>query len=64
MRKEYDLSKMESRPNPYVGRLRQQVTLRLRSDTVEYFKQLAEEVGLRYETLIELYLAECGERRP
>ena len=63
MKKEYDLAKMKSRPNPYVGRLRQQVTLRLRRDTVEYFKELAQEVGSSYETLIDLYLTECAKNR-
>jgi len=66
MKKEYDLAKMKSRPNPYLARLRQEVTLRLRRDTVEYFKQLAQETGLSYETVIDLYLTDCAEnhRRP
>ena len=66
MKKEYDLAKMKSRPNPYVGRLRQQVTLRLRRDTIEYFKELAQEAGSSYESLIDRYLTECAEnhRRP
>lgn len=66
MKKEYDLSKMKSRPNPYADRLRQQVTLRLRCETVEYFRELAEETGLDYRTLIDLCLADCAEshRRP
>jgi len=66
MKKEYDLSKMKARPNPYVGRLRQQVTLRLRRETIAYFKELARETGVDYETLIDLYLADCAEneRRP
>jgi len=42
MDKQYDLGKMKSRPNPYAGRLRQQVTLRLRRDTVEYLNRLAD----------------------
>ncbi len=66
MKKEYDLSKMKSRPNPYIGRLKQQVTMRLRRETVVYFKQLARETGMKYQNLIDLYLADCveSERRP
>ena len=66
MKEQYDLSKMKSRPNPYAERLRQQVTLRLRRDTVAYFKVLAQETGVDYQTLIDLYLADCAEahRRP
>jgi uncharacterized protein (DUF4415 family) len=66
MRKEYDLSKMKWRRNPYIGRLKQQVTIRLRRDTVQYFKELARETGMKYQNLIDLYLADCVEsgRRP
>jgi len=63
MKREYDLSAMKSRPNPYASRLRQQVTIRLRRDTLQYFKELAEETGLDYRTLIDLYLADCAEKR-
>ena len=66
MRKEHDLSKMKWRRNPYIGRLVQQVTIRLRRDTVRYFKELARETGMKYQNLIDLYLADCVEsgRRP
>ncbi|MBL7223612.1 MAG: antitoxin [Candidatus Brocadiae bacterium] len=62
MEDEYDLTKMKSRLNPYARQLREQVTLRLRPDTVEYFKKLAEETGEDYLTLIDLYLADCAAR--
>jgi len=42
MQKEYDLSKMKSRPNPYAKRLKKQVTLRMEEDIVEYFKNMSE----------------------
>lgn len=61
MRKHYDFSK--ARRNPYARRLKQQVTIRLDQDTVEYFKRLAEESGIRYQTLINLYLRECASSR-
>ena len=66
MRKEYDLSKLKSRKNPYASRLKKQVTIRLGLDVIEYFKALAEETGLPYQNLINLYLRDCvaTERRP
>ncbi len=63
MKKEYDLSKMKSRPNPYASRLRREVTIRLRRDTIQYFRELARETGVDYQTLIDLYLADCAENR-
>ncbi len=63
MKKEYDLSKMRRRPNPYASRLRKQVTIRLGTDVIAYFKSLAEETGLPYQSLINLYLRDCVEHR-
>ncbi len=59
MRAEYDLSKMKSRPNPYAKRLKRQVTIRLGKDVIGYFKRMAEETGIPYQTLIDLYLRDC-----
>jgi uncharacterized protein (DUF4415 family) len=61
MRKHYDFS--TSKRNPYARRLKQQVTIRLDQDTIGYFKQLAEETGIPYQTLINLYLRECASSR-
>ena len=58
MEKEYDFSK--SVKNPYAKALKKQVTLRLGVDVIEYFKQLAEETGIPYQNLINLYLRECA----
>jgi uncharacterized protein (DUF4415 family) len=58
MRKHYDFSK--AKRNPYARRLKQQVTIRLDQDTIRYFRSLAEETGIRYQTLINLYLRECA----
>ena len=61
MRKSYDFSK--ARRNPYARRLKKQVTIRLDDSTVAYFKQLAGEVGVPYQTLINLYLGDCASSR-
>jgi uncharacterized protein (DUF4415 family) len=58
MRKHYDFS--QAKRNPYARRLKQQVTIRLDQDTIEHFRSLAEETGIRYQTLINLYLRECA----
>jgi uncharacterized protein (DUF4415 family) len=60
MKKEYDLSKMKSTPNPYAKRLKKQVTLRMSPDVVEYFKKMAEETNIPYQSLINLYLMDCS----
>jgi uncharacterized protein (DUF4415 family) len=59
MRKEYDLSKMRGRKNPYAARLKKQITIRLGVDVLEYFKELAKETGIPYQNLINLYLRDC-----
>jgi uncharacterized protein (DUF4415 family) len=60
MRKEYDFANMKGRRNPYAKGFKKQVTLRLGVDVIEYFKALAEETGIPYQNLINLYLRECA----
>ena len=59
MKDEYDLSKMKSRRNPYASKLKKTVTMRLGEDVIEYFKKMAEETGVPYQSLINLYLRDC-----
>ena len=59
MRKEYDFSKMKGRKNPYVRKLKKQVTIRMGVDIIEYFKRMSEETGIPYQNLINLYLRDC-----
>ncbi|HJN43714.1 MAG: BrnA antitoxin family protein [Vicinamibacterales bacterium] len=61
MRRQYDFS--NARRNPYAKRLKKQVTIRLDEDTVQYFKDLSDETGIPYQTLINLYLRECASSR-
>ena len=60
MRKEYDFSKLKGRRNPYDNTLKKQVTLRLGVDVIEYFKQMAQETGIPYQNLVNLYLRQCA----
>ena len=61
MKKEYDFSK--GTKNPYATRLKRQVTIRLDGGTIGYFKSLAVEIGIPYQTLINLYLRDCAIQR-
>ena len=60
MRDHYDFSKMKGRKNPFTKYLKQPITMRLDRDTVSYFKNMAEESGIPYQTLINLYLRDCA----
>ena len=60
MKTEYDLSKMKSRKNPYATKLKKSVTMRLGEDVIGYFKLMADEKGVPYQSLINLYLRDCA----
>lgn len=59
MKAEYDLSQMKSRKNPYASRLKKAVTMRLSEDVIAYFRRMAADAGIPYQTLINLYLRDC-----
>jgi predicted DNA binding CopG/RHH family protein len=58
MRDHYDFSK--ARRNPYAKRLKKQITIRLETPTLEYFKELAKDTGIPYQTLMNLFLRDCA----
>lgn len=60
MRKEYDFSK--ARRNPYARVLKKQITIRLEEPTIDYFRQMAEDMGMPYQSLINLYLRDCADK--
>jgi hypothetical protein len=59
MRDHYDFGSMKGTRNPYAGRLKESITMRLDRPTVEYFRGLALELGMPYQSLINLYLRDC-----
>ncbi len=61
MRDEYDFSKGVK--NPYVKQTKTTITIRLDKGTVEYFKKLAEQVNMPYQTLINSYLVDCATKK-
>jgi uncharacterized protein (DUF4415 family) len=58
MRKEYDFS--EAKKNPYASQLKKQITIRLDEEAIDYFKAISQEVGIPYQSLINLYLRDCA----
>jgi len=60
LRDSYDFS--NARKNPYTSKLKKQITIRLDEETIEYFKEMSEESGIKYQQLINLYLADCAKK--
>ena len=58
MRKEYNFA--NAKPNPYLKKLRKQISIRIDVDTIEYFKKRAEETGIAYQNLMNMYLSDCA----
>jgi uncharacterized protein (DUF4415 family) len=61
MKREYDFSK--SKKNPFARLLKKQITIRIEAQTIDYFKDLAKNSGISYQTLINMYLRECVRKR-
>lgn len=62
MKPEYDFSTLKARRNPYASKLKKPVTMRLSEEVVLYFKDMAMEAGVPYQSLIDLYLRDCVAR--
>nr|VFJ59891.1 MAG: hypothetical protein BECKDK2373B_GA0170837_108713 [Candidatus Kentron sp. DK] len=62
MREHYDFGRMKGERNPYAKQLKQPVMMYLDKPTITYFASLAEEFGMPYENLINLYLRDCAIR--
>jgi predicted DNA binding CopG/RHH family protein len=58
MRAEYDFSKAVK--NPYAAQLKKQITIRLDEESISYFKSISSDVGIPYQSLINLYLRDCA----
>ncbi len=59
MLEEYDIDKLNPRKNPYAKELKKQITMNVSPIVISYFKAEAEETGIPYQTLINLYLLDC-----
>lgn len=63
MLEEYDIDKLNPRPNPYAKELKKQVTIKISPSVIDYFKEQASKVGIPYQTLINLYLSDCAKEK-
>ena len=63
MREEYDIGELNPRKNPYTKILKQQITINIDNPTIDYFKELAAETSIPYQTLINLYLTDCAKKK-
>jgi predicted DNA binding CopG/RHH family protein len=64
MKMEYDFS--NATKNPYATKVRKSISIRLDTQAIEYFKGLGQEIGMPYQSLINMYLMECAadKKRP
>ncbi len=60
---ENEISNLSPPKNPYTSRMKRQVTINISEDAIEYFRQMSEQCGLPYQTLINLYLVDCAEKK-
>lgn len=63
MKEEYDIKKLNPRKNPYASKLKKQITINIDQETVDYFKAESANVGIPYQTLINLFLKECAQEK-
>ncbi len=63
MRAHYAFAEMKGEKNPYIKLLKQPITIRLDKPTVRYFKNLATELGMPYQNLINLYVRDYAVSR-
>lgn len=62
MRKEYDFSKLKKTEPKYLKHLKESVTMRLDPHVIKYFKNLANESGIPYQSLINYVLKEYAKQ--
>ena len=63
MLKEYDIDKLNPRPNPYAKKTKKQITINIDEETINYFKEESANTGIPYQTLINLYLSDCAANK-
>ena len=61
MRDNYDFS--DAVRSPIAKRLKQQITININGEVVDYFKNMSSELGIPYQTLINFYLLDCVKNK-
>ena len=54
MKSNYDFS--NAIKNPYAKQLKKPISIRIDEDVIEYFRNIADEAGVPYQVLMNLYL--------
>lgn len=44
-----------------INGIKRQITIRLDEEAISYFKEMAEQTGIPYQNLINLYLKDCAD---
>jgi len=63
MRKEYNFSKLKEASPKYLKLLKESVTIRLDTGVLNYFKGLAKETGVPYQSLVNYILREYANHK-
>ena len=63
MKDKYDIKDSNPRKNPYTKKLKKQITININVEAVDYFKNMAEQSGIPYQTLINMYLMDCAKNK-
>ena len=61
MEKEYDFT--GAKKNPYIKKLKKQITINIDAETIAFFKEQAADSGIPYQTLMNLYLTDCAVQK-
>lgn len=63
IKKEYDIAELNPKKNPYAKKLKKQISININNYVIDYFKEQSAESGIPYQTLINLYLTDCAEKK-
>ena len=63
MLEDYDIDRLNPRPNPYAKELKKQITIKIAPSVINYFKDESKDTGIPYQTLINLYLEDCVQKK-
>ena len=63
MRKEYDFTQLKKAKPKYLRRMKTAVTMRLDASVITYFRSLADDIGMPYQSLINYVLSEYASHK-
>lgn len=59
MKKNNKNRKTDQKRNTYTKELKRQISIKMDQTIIDYFKDLSNENGIPYQTLINMYLSDC-----